>query len=335
MNTKRLEEILSHFPTIRILVLGDYFLDQYLMLNRDISEISLETQLECYQVTEIRNSPGAAGTVVNNLRALDIQVITLGAIGQDGRGFDLMQALKARQADTRYMVESDAMMTPTYTKPMLSGKNEPVHELERLDIKNRSHLPKNVEDSIMENLQKSFDAVDGIVVLDQVEEENCGVVTDRIRETICELGRQFPQKPILVDSRHRTGKFHHLIIKCNQSEALKNTDTKTVEEAAQKLFQVNPRGCFITLGSEGIYVYHNQTGKQVPGIRVEGPIDICGAGDSATSGILSSLCAGASYEEAALIGNITASITIRQLGTTGTASRDEIIAAAKKIALSD
>jgi len=335
MNTKRLEEILSHFPTIRILVLGDYFLDQYLMLNRDISEISLETQLECYQVTEIRNSPGAAGTVVNNLRALDIQVITLGAIGQDGRGFDLMQALKASQADTRYMVESDAMMTPTYTKPMLSGKNEPVHELERLDIKNRSHLPKNVEDSIMENLQKSFDAVDGIVVLDQVEEENCGVVTDRIRETICELGRQFPQKPILVDSRHRTGKFHHLIIKCNQSEALKNTDTKTVEEAAQKLFQVNPRGCFITLGSEGIYVYHNQTGKQVPGIRVEGPIDICGAGDSATSGILSSLCAGASYEEAALIGNITASITIRQLGTTGTASRDEIIAAAKKIALSD
>ncbi len=335
MNTKRLEEILSHFPTIRILVLGDYFLDQYLMLNRDISEISLETQLECYQVTEIRNSPGAAGTVVNNLRALDIQVITLGAIGQDGRGFDLMQVLKARQADTRYMVESDAMMTPTYTKPMLSGKNEPVHELERLDIKNRSHLPKNVEDSIMENLQKSFDAVDGIVVLDQVEEENCGVVTDRIRETICELGRQFPQKPILVDSRHRTGKFHHLIIKCNQSEALKNTDTKTVEEAAQKLFQVNPRGCFITLGSEGIYVYHNQTGKQVPGIRVEGPIDICGAGDSATSGILSSLCAGASYEEAALIGNITASITIRQLGTTGTASRDEIIAAAKKIALSD
>ena len=335
MNTKRLEEILSHFPTIRILVLGDYFLDQYLMLNRDISEISLETQLECYQVTEIRNSPGAAGTVVNNLRALDIQVITLGAIGQDGRGFDLMQVLKARQADTRYMVESDAMMTPTYTKPMLSGKNEPVHELERLAIKNRSPLPKNVEDSIMENLQKSFDAVDGIVVLDQVEEENCGVVTDRIRETICELGRQFPQKPILVDSRHRTGKFHHLIIKCNQSEALKNTDTKTVEEAAQKLFQVNPRGCFITLGSEGIYVYHNQTGKQVPGIRVEGPIDICGAGDSATSGILSSLCAGASYEEAALIGNITASITIRQLGTTGTASRDEIIAAAKKIALSD
>lgn len=334
MNTKRIEEILSHFPTIRILVLGDYFLDQYLMLNRDISEISLETQLECYQVTEIRNSPGAAGTVVNNLCALDTQVITLGAIGNDGRGFDLMQALRARQADTRFMVESDAIMTPTYTKPMLFGKNEPVHELERLDIKNRSRLPKNVEDDLMRNLQEVFDSVDGIVVLDQVEEENCGVITDRIRETICELGRQSPQKPILVDSRHRTGKFHHLIIKCNQSEALKNTNTKTVEAAAKALFQTNPRGSFITLGSEGIYVYHNQTGNQIPGIRVEGPIDICGAGDSATAGILSALCAGASYEEAALIGNITASITIRQLGTTGTASRDEIITVAKKIASS-
>ena len=331
MNSKRIAEILKKYPDLHILVAGDFFLDQYLMIDRDLAEISLETGLECHQVTEIRNSPGAAGTVVNNLRALDIQVITLGAIGHDGRGFDLMQALKARRADTRYMVESDAIMTPTYTKPMLSGKNEPVHELERLDIKNRSRLPKSVEDAVMENLQQVFDSVDGIVVLDQVEEENCGVMTDRIRETICELGRQFPQKPILVDSRHRTGKFHHLIIKCNQSEALKNTGTHTVEEAAKTLFQTNPRGSFITLGSEGIFVYHNQTGKQVPGIRVEGPIDICGAGDSATSGILSALCAGASYEEAALIGNITASITIRQLGTTGTASRDEIIAAAKKI----
>lgn len=331
MNTERVQEILGRFPSIKILVLGDFFLDQYLMLNRDITEKSLETQLDSYQVTEIRNSPGAAGTVANNLRALDANVVALGAIGRDGRGFDLMRALKERNVDTQFMVESDLIMTPTYTKPMIFGKDEPAHELERLDVKNRSHLPEAVESAIINNLESINSSVDGIIIVDQVQEENCGVLTDRVRGKVSEIGTRYPEKPILVDSRLRTGKFRNVILKCNLSEALHTTQSSTLYEAAKILFRQNPRGAFITLGSDGIYVYQDGKGTRVPGIRVTGPIDICGAGDSAASGILSALCAGATYEEAAEIGNIVASITIRQIGTTGTASRQEVLAAAGNI----
>lgn len=328
MNTERIQEILGRFPSIKILVLGDFFLDQYLMLNRDITEKSLETQLDSYQVTEIRNSPGAAGTVANNLRALDANVVALGAIGRDGRGFDLMRALKERNVDTQFMVESDLIMTPTYTKPMIFGKDEPAHELERLDVKNRSHLPEAVESAIINNLESVNSSMDGIIIVDQVQEENCGVLTDRVRGKVSEIGTRYPEKPILVDSRLRTRKFRNVILKCNLSEALHTTQSSTLYEAAKILFRQNPRGAFITLGSDGIYVYQDGKGTRVPGIRVGGPIDICGAGDSAASGILSALCAGATYEEAAEIGNIVASITIRQIGTTGTASRQEVLAAA-------
>ena len=328
MNTERIQEILGRFPSIKILVLGDFFLDQYLMLNRDITEKSLETQLDSYQVTEIRNSPGAAGTVANNLRALGANVVALGAIGRDGRGFDLMRALKERNVDTQFMVESDLIMTPTYTKPMIFGKDEPAHELERLDVKNRSHLPEAVENAIINNLESVNSSMDGIIIVDQVQEENCGVLTDRVRGKVSEIGTRYPEKPILVDSRLRTGKFRNVILKCNLSEALHTTQFGTLYEAAKILFRQNPRGAFVTLGSDGIYVYQDGKGTRVPGIRVGGPIDICGAGDSAASGILSALCAGATYEEAAEIGNIVASITIRQIGTTGTASRQEVLAAA-------
>ena len=66
---------------------------------------------------------------------------------------------------------------------------------------------------------------------------------------------------------------------------------------------------------------------RVPGVPVEGPIDIVGAGDSAMAGLASALCAGATPVEAALVGNLAASVTVRQLGTTGTASRAQMLQA--------
>ena len=63
----------------------------------------------------------------------------------------------------------------------------------------------------------------------------------------------------------------------------------------------------------------------MPGYPVSGPVDIVGAGDSASSGILLSLLAGATDMEAAAVGNLVASITVQQLGTTGTASPQQVI----------
>jgi len=63
----------------------------------------------------------------------------------------------------------------------------------------------------------------------------------------------------------------------------------------------------------------------VPGVRVSGPIDIVGAGDSTMAGIVSALCSGATLVEAAQVGNLVASITIQQIGTTGTATRQQVI----------
>jgi len=55
-----------------------------------------------------------------------------------------------------------------------------------------------------------------------------------------------------------------------------------------------------------------------------GPIDIVGAGDSTSAGIACAVATGASLTEAAAFGNLVASITIRRLGTTGTASPAQV-----------
>ncbi len=100
---------------------------------------------------------------------------------------------------------------------------------------------------------------------------------------------------------------------------------QTVREAALLLANRTSRPVFCTMGEQGILVTQPvQSPELVPGVPVTGPVDIVGAGDAATSGIVTSLLAGASPFEAAAIGNLVASITVQQLGTTGTASPEKV-----------
>jgi sugar/nucleoside kinase (ribokinase family) len=62
----------------------------------------------------------------------------------------------------------------------------------------------------------------------------------------------------------------------------------------------------------------------IRGVRLEGPLDPTGAGDSVTAGCTLALAAGASFPEAALAGILVSSITVQQLATTGTATREQV-----------
>ena len=351
MDVTRLDELLEKFPSLHILVVGDFFLDKYLIIDPALSEISLETGLEAYQVVDIRHSPGAAGTVVSNLRAMEIQVSAVGVIGLDGEGFELQQDLRRMGVNIDGLVEAPDRFTPTYTKPMLRSAAGPEREINRLDIKNRQPLSTGHETVIIDLLERLIPGVDGVIIADQVQERNCGVITDRVRAALVRLAEAQPAKPFAADSRVRIGEFEQVMIKPNMHEAQAAvqalTDTlppesgpnagappspKNMEEddlaKAKKhglaLFEKNQRPVFVTLGSRGILAVTGSGIEHVPGIPVSGEIDIVGAGDSVMAGLMGGLGAGGTAKEAALLGNMAASITIQQIGTTGVASRQQL-----------
>jgi sugar/nucleoside kinase (ribokinase family) len=82
------------------------------------------------------------------------------------------------------------------------------------------------------------------------------------------------------------------------------------------------------MGELGMILGEPQDGEikvdVVPAYPVTGPIDVVGAGDSSSAGIACAVAAGASLEAAATFGNLVASVTIQQIGTTGTASPDQL-----------
>src|SRR6516162_3429979 len=94
LNDDVLEQVLGRLPALTVGVLGDLFLDRYLDIDASLTEPSIETGLDAYQVVRVRPSPGAAGTVINNLAALGVgRILPISVIGDDGEGYELRQAL--------------------------------------------------------------------------------------------------------------------------------------------------------------------------------------------------------------------------------------------------
>lgn len=317
LTTELIERILATVPQRRIGLVGDLFLDRYFDIDPARDEPSVETGLTAYQITRVRSYPGALGTVLNNLVALGVgQLVPIAILGDDGEGYELRQCLaKMPGVNGTGLILANDRRTPTYAKPLYVDR-----ELNRLDIKNRTPTPERLQDRVVSMLDELFPTFDALLVLDQVSEEDCGVITDRVRTRIAELGAAHPKRFILADSRERIGRFANVCIKPNQAEFAK---------ANNRLLCSN-RHVFLTKGAEGIEVIepsgpHGYEGStDIQAYPVEGPIDICGAGDSCSAGIACAMVSGAEAVEAAAFGNLVASITIQQIGTTGTASPEQV-----------
>lgn len=180
LSQARFDEIIAGFPQSSIAVIGDFFLDEYLILDKRLSEISLETGIEAYQVTATRKAPGVAGTATNILRSLDVPVFAIGFSGDDGHGFELRRSLQDLGVNLEHFSVFADRFTPTYTKPMLL-ENGRETEQSRLDAKNRMPLQAKHEKQLIQSLRAVIPEVKAVLAIDQAKDRNCGVITDAVR----------------------------------------------------------------------------------------------------------------------------------------------------------
>lgn len=333
LTVDRLEEIVARFPRARIAVIGDFFLDKYLDIDPRLAEISLETGKTCHQVVQVRHSPGAAGTVVSNLAALGAgAMFAIGFTGDDGESYDLRRDLAAMRCDTAHLFRDPDRMTPTYLKPRDKTDPSLAGEHNRYDTKNRVPTTDEVQRRLIASLDALLPQVDAVIAADQVEERDCGVVTSQVAAALAERARRFAGRVVFwADSRRRIRQFRHVMIKPNQFEAVgwenpppdASVSVERLVEAVQQLRAMVQAPIVATRGAAGMLVSDPEP-TLVPGVRVEGPIDPTGAGDSATAGTVLALAAGATLPEAAVVGNLVASITVQQLATTGVARPDQL-----------
>ena len=332
MTPERLQELIVRFGSCRIAVIGDFFLDKYLDTNPRILQRSVESGQPAHQVVGIRRTPGAAGTIVSNLISLGTPVVhAVGAIGDDGEAHDLLKALGRLGCNTSGLLQNPLLMTSTYLKPRDMTDTSLAGEHERYDTKNRKPTPDQIIEAVIEILDQLLKDIDAVIIADQVEEDDCGIITSRMRGRLAEQAKRHPEIVFLADSRTHIRLFRNLIIKPNQFEAVDHSnplpkeriDLERVKRALPDLRAETGAPVYATLGERGALVTDPQM-TLIPAVRIEGPTDPTGAGDSTCAGAVLALASGASLPEAALIANLVASLTIQQLAMTGTAKPEQL-----------
>jgi len=312
-----------------ITVFGDYCLDKYLYIDPARDEPSLETGLTAYQADRKALYPGAGGTIVNNLRSLGAKVRCVGLVGDDGEGYELLKSLERIGADTSLMVRSADIITNTYIKPMCKTQDGIYSEMNRLDIRNFSKMANNLQNKLLANLKKALNDSQGIMILEQFTECNGSVVTERTREELSLLAECYPEKFFCADSRGNAGRYRNMLIKCNHLELPRvynngKQDENCIVKQGMALLRENGRAVIVTLGENGAYVFEKRAMFHIPAFQVKGPLDIVGAGDATNAGMILGLTLGLTLPEAVLLGGCVASITIQQLGVTGTATIEQV-----------
>ncbi len=333
MDPIRLQKISAAYSKLRIAIVGDFCLDRYLEIDPSRKEISIETGLTVHNVVKVRAQPGGAGTILNNLVALGVgEIFPVGFCGEDGEGFELRRALeKTRGVNARHFLQTPARRTFTYCKPLLTRPGRPPEELSRLDSKNWTSTPAVVQRQLAAALTALAPRVDAIILLDQVDLPETGVITRTVLRTVTGLVKSHPGLQILSDSRRGLKNYPPVILKMNRAELRRLTggqeslDLATVKKQARQLAAKNKRMVFVTLSEDGM-LGASPTGEleHLAAFPVHGPIDIVGAGDAVTANLTAALTAGASLLEALEMANAAASLVIHQLGTTGTAAIREV-----------
>ena len=161
------------------------------------------------------------------------------------------------------------------------------------------------------------------MVLDQFFERNSGVISDSMRQVISYTAKDM-DIPFFADSRSFISEFSNCTVKCNNLELIRiclpdgNPESlDDVIEGANRLKKLTGGDVFTTRGTDGIVVFDKNGISLIPAYLVTGEIDIVGAGDASSAAIVLSLCAGLSCAEAAVTACAVSSITIQQIGTTG------------------
>lgn len=326
-----LEDCLSRLSEARVGVFGDFCLDAYWMVDSDEGEVSVETGLPVRRVRSQHYSLGGAGNVVANLADLGVgEIRTVGLIGDDLFGGLMLDLLSRSGADVGGMLRGREWQTPVYAKPCVGDR-----ELNRIDFGAFNEVRTELGAALAEQLDRAADDCGAVILNQQIPG---GVSAPEMMERINRLVAGHPQCVFLVDSRHRAESYRGAMLKLNAHEAARlcgrprplevHIPAEAARGFAGELFRRSGRPIFLTRGERGIVVADEAGLHEEPGIEVVGAVDPVGAGDTVAAVLAAVLGSGGTPQLAARLANVAASVTVRKLQTTGTATPAEIRRAA-------
>jgi rfaE bifunctional protein kinase chain/domain len=330
---KNLKSIIKRFNKVKVLVLGDLILDEYVW--GSVDRISPEAPVPVFWANKRTYCPGGAANVANNIRSLDAAAYLVGVTGKDKNTDILFSELEKRKINTEGIFIEPKRHTTLKTR-IIAGHQQVV----RVDWEHTDSLPSELNDRITKFIEKNIDDFDAIII----EDYGKGVINMQLLHGVIELAHTH-NKIITVDPkeehflyyrqatsitpnrRELENAIRNLKIKDTENRFKINNDRlftdRDIELAARQILKyLGLESVLVTLGEHGMKLFEKSGRMTHISTVAQEVFDVSGAGDTVIACFTLALACGASKLEAAHIANFAAGIVVGKVGTAVTTRKE-------------
>jgi rfaE bifunctional protein kinase chain/domain len=289
-------------------------LDEF--LTGQVERISREAPVLILRHETTRQVPGGGANAVYNLAKLGAQVKVVGLLGKDDQGRSLRSLFESAGIDTDgILIDPDR---PTVTKTRISGhsRQSVTQQIVRLDRKSDELPDPDLQEQMVEYIRQQMGTVDAVICSDYGD----GVFTQSV------ISAALSHPRTIVDAQKQIQRYQGAMLftpnlpEAEQAVGYAITGPDSLRQAGQDLLTLTQaQQILITRGEEGMSLFdRNGTEHYIPAFNRTKVFDVTGAGDTVVTALTLGLAVGASFWEAAVLGNLAASIVVRQFGTSTT-----------------
>lgn len=310
LDSRRARDVVRAFDGIRVLVIGDVMLDQFVVGR--VHRISPEAPVPVVEHDHDEYRIGGAGNVAANLRTLGARVELVGLVGADAARDRLRVEFAQRGIGCDGLV-TDAGRPTTTKQRIVTTRNQ---QVARVDYESDTEAAGVIEDALLAAISRELANAAVVVVSDYLK----GAVTRRTVEHVVEAARA-RRIPVLADP-----KIPHLdyyrgttVVTPNHHEAEVATHLRIrTDDDARRAGRVflERAGCesvLITRGEHGMSLVGPGGDEHFPAVARE-VADVTGAGDTVIATLALAMAAGADTATAARLANYAAGIVVGRFG---------------------
>jgi D-beta-D-heptose 7-phosphate kinase/D-beta-D-heptose 1-phosphate adenosyltransferase len=310
-----LHSLIDQFSRMRILVVGDVMLDEYLW--GKVSRISPEAPVPVLDVMSEAVKLGGAANVLHNLKTLGATPLVASLIGDDANGRKLVQQLQKLGISDKGLFVDPSRPTTIKTR-IISEYHRHHQQLARLDRECRDDMPSELESRVIDYVRHILPSVDGVII----EDYGKGVVTANLVHQIVALATD-SKKIVAVDPKtdHFPRYSGVTVITPNHYEAGAavqmsiESHERLLQAGTQLLHTLTCDFALITRGEDGMSLFDRQaqTVTHVPAVAKE-VYDVAGAGDTVIAAFTLALSGQSAPADAVILSNAAAGVVVGKMG---------------------
>ena len=329
--TERLKRIVESFPKITITVVGDLVADEFIF--GEISRVSREAPVLILKHRERTVVPGGGANAINNLAALGVNVLPVGAVGDDEAGRLLLKAFRHKHIPVTGVLKDKNYTTVTKTRILAGMTHTARQQVVRIDREPETEPSRRLKRELVLAARQYARASDALLISDY----GYGAASPAILNAIRERGR-LDGIPVILDSRYRMLQYSGVAAATpNEPEVeaalgarIGNDWARLCSASGQVMSRMKLESLVITRGRDGMAAFAGKhKAIDIPIFGSDQVADVTGAGDTVIATFAAAFAAGASTEEAAYLANYAGGIVVMKRGT-ATVSAQELLEALEK-----